>query len=103
MLHIMSTGLRDAESSHCRPTPPRKVSEITRSSRLYVPAERNGCQGLMNVVAAGRFDLKPLVPTRFKLDQIEYAYDLFAHQRDGVLKVSQYAITRHILAIHSSD
>ncbi len=25
---------------------------------------------------------------RFKLDQIEEAYDLFAHQRDGVLKVA---------------
>jgi hypothetical protein len=30
-------------------------------------------------------DLKPLVTHRFKLDQIEQAYDLFAHQRDGVL------------------
>jgi alcohol dehydrogenase len=29
-----------------------------------------------------------LVTHRFKLDQIEEAYDLFAHQRDGVLKVA---------------
>lgn len=43
---------------------------------------------LMNIVASGRFDLKPLVTHRFKLDQIEEAYDLFAHQRDGVLKVA---------------
>ena len=39
-------------------------------------------------VASGRVDLKPLVTHRFKLDEIEAAYDLFAHQRDGVLKVA---------------
>jgi alcohol dehydrogenase len=33
-------------------------------------------------------DLGPCVTHRFKLDQIEEAYDLFAHQRDGVLKVA---------------
>ena len=31
---------------------------------------------------------EPLVTHRFKLDQIEAAYDLFGHQRDGVLKVA---------------
>jgi threonine dehydrogenase-like Zn-dependent dehydrogenase len=29
-----------------------------------------------------------MVTHRFSLDQIEQAYDLFAHQRDGVLKVA---------------
>ena len=43
---------------------------------------------LMAVIAFGRADLKPLVTHRFKLDQIEAAYDLFGHQRDGVLKVA---------------
>ena len=43
---------------------------------------------LMNVVASGKVDTRPLVTHRFKLDQIEEAYDLFAHQRDGVLKVA---------------
>jgi alcohol dehydrogenase len=43
---------------------------------------------LMNAVASGRVDLKPLVTHRYKLDDIEAAYDLFAHQRDGVLKVA---------------
>ncbi len=43
---------------------------------------------LMNVVASGRVDLKPMVTHRFKLDQIEEAYELFANQRDGVLKVA---------------
>ena len=43
---------------------------------------------LMDVIAAGRVDLKPLVTHRFRLEQIEAAYDLFALQRDGVLKVA---------------
>jgi threonine dehydrogenase-like Zn-dependent dehydrogenase len=43
---------------------------------------------LMSVISAGVIDLKPLVTHRFKLDQIEQAYDLFSHQRDGVLKVA---------------
>ena len=42
----------------------------------------------MEVIAAGRVDLKPLVTHRFKLDDIEEAYNLFANQRDGVLKVA---------------
>jgi threonine dehydrogenase-like Zn-dependent dehydrogenase len=43
---------------------------------------------LMNVISSGRVDLNPLVTHRFKLDQIEAAYELFGHQRDGVLKVA---------------
>ncbi len=43
---------------------------------------------LMEVIASGRVDTRPLVTHRFKLDQIEEAYDLFANQRDGVLKVA---------------
>jgi threonine dehydrogenase-like Zn-dependent dehydrogenase len=43
---------------------------------------------LMNVISSNRVDLKPLVTHRFKLDQIEDAYELFGHQRDGVLKVA---------------
>jgi len=40
------------------------------------------------VIEGGRVDLKPLVTHRFRLEQIEEAYDLFSHQRDGVLKVA---------------
>ena len=43
---------------------------------------------LMDVIASRRVDLKPMVTHRFKLDEIEAAYNLFAHQRDGVLKVA---------------
>src|SRR5690606_12050854 len=38
--------------------------------------------------SARRLDTSPLVTHRLKLDQIEEAYDLFANQRDGVLKVA---------------
>lgn len=52
------------------------------------PGGKERMRRLMNVIASGRVDLKPLVTHRFKLEQIEEAYDLFAHQRDGVLKVA---------------
>lgn len=52
------------------------------------PGGKERMRRLMSVIASGRADLKPLVTHRFKLDQIVEAYDLFAHQRDGVLKVA---------------
>jgi len=52
------------------------------------PGGKERMRRLMNVVASGRVDLGPLVTHRFKLDDIEAAYDLFGHQRDGVLKVA---------------
>jgi len=52
------------------------------------PGGKERMRRLMNVVACGRADLKPLVTHRFKLDDIEAAYDLFGHQRDGVLKIA---------------
>jgi threonine dehydrogenase-like Zn-dependent dehydrogenase len=52
------------------------------------PGGKERMRRLMNVVAGERVDLKPLVTHRFKLDQIEQAYELFAHQREGVLKIA---------------
>lgn len=52
------------------------------------PGGKERMRRLMEVVASGRVDLGPLVTHRFKLDDIEAAYDLFAHQRDGVMKVA---------------
>ena len=52
------------------------------------PGGKERMRRLLSVVASGGVDLRPLVTHRFKLDQIEEAYDLFSHQRDGVLKVS---------------
>ena len=52
------------------------------------PGGKERMRRLMSVIEAGRLDLGPLVTHRFKLDDIERAYELFAHQRDGVLKVA---------------
>jgi len=52
------------------------------------PGGKERMRRLMDVVGSGRIDTRPLVTHRFKLDEIEAAYDLFAHQRDGVLKVA---------------
>jgi threonine dehydrogenase-like Zn-dependent dehydrogenase len=52
------------------------------------PGGKERMRRLMNVVASGRIDLKPLVTHRFSLERIVEAYDLFANQRDGVLKVA---------------
>ena len=52
------------------------------------PGGKERMRRLMAVVASNRVDLRPLVTHRFKLEQIEAAYELFGHQRDGVLKVA---------------
>jgi threonine dehydrogenase-like Zn-dependent dehydrogenase len=52
------------------------------------PGGKERMRRLMSVIASGRIDLKPLVTHRFTLDRIEEAYELFANQRDGVLKVA---------------
>ncbi|GBD47813.1 NAD(P)-dependent alcohol dehydrogenase [Methylopila sp. Yamaguchi] len=52
------------------------------------PGGKERMRRLMAVIASGRVDMRPLVTHRFKLDDIEKAYELFAHQRDGVLKVA---------------
>jgi threonine dehydrogenase-like Zn-dependent dehydrogenase len=52
------------------------------------PGGKERMRRLMAVVESGGVDLSPLVTHRFKLDDIEEAYELFAHQRDGVMKVA---------------
>jgi threonine dehydrogenase-like Zn-dependent dehydrogenase len=52
------------------------------------PGGKERMRRLMSVIASGRVDLKAMVTHRYTLDQIEQAYELFAHQRDGVLKVA---------------
>ena len=52
------------------------------------PGGKERMRRLLSVIASGRADLKSLVTHRFKLDEIIAAYDLFSHQRDGVLKVA---------------
>jgi len=52
------------------------------------PGGKERMRRLMSVIDSKRVDLGPMVTHRFKLDEIEAAYELFAHQRDGVLKVA---------------
>jgi alcohol dehydrogenase len=52
------------------------------------PGGKERLRRMMGVIQSGRVDLKPLVTHRMKLEQIEAAYELFANQRDGVLKVA---------------
>jgi threonine dehydrogenase-like Zn-dependent dehydrogenase len=52
------------------------------------PGGKERMRRLMSVVKAKRFPFRELVTHSFALTDIEAAYDLFANQRDGVLKVA---------------
>jgi threonine dehydrogenase-like Zn-dependent dehydrogenase len=52
------------------------------------PGGKERMRRLMSIVAANRFPFRELVTHSFKLADIETAYDLFANQRDGVMKVA---------------
>jgi len=52
------------------------------------PGGKERMRRLMGVIESGRVDLGLMLTHRFKLDDIVAAYDLFSHQRDGVLKVA---------------
>ncbi|KHL68178.1 NADP-dependent alcohol dehydrogenase [Pseudomonas flexibilis] len=52
------------------------------------PGGKERMRRLLNVVASGRADFGALVTHHYRLDNIVEAYDLFSHQRDGVLKVA---------------
>ncbi len=54
------------------------------------PGGKERMRRLMAMIEHHRVDLRPLVTHAFALDQIEDAFDLFSHQRDGVLKVALY-------------
>jgi alcohol dehydrogenase len=60
----------------------------TKIVTTLCPGGKERMRRLMDVVASGRVDLKLMITHRFKLDDIEAAYELFSHQRDGVLKVA---------------
>lgn len=52
------------------------------------PGGKERMRRLLNVVASGRADFGALVTHTYRLDDIVAAYELFANQRDGVLKVA---------------
>ncbi len=52
------------------------------------PGGKERMRRLMQIIDSGRLDLGPMVTHRFPLEEIVDAYELFSHQRDGVLKVA---------------
>jgi threonine dehydrogenase-like Zn-dependent dehydrogenase len=60
----------------------------TRIVTTLCPGGKERMRRLMELVAHGRIDLSPLLTHRFALDDIHEAFDLFSHQRDGVMKVA---------------
>ena len=52
------------------------------------PGGKERMRRLMNVIESGRVDLSEMVTHTYALDDIIEAYDLFMHQRDGVLKIA---------------
>ncbi|MFZ1624277.1 MAG: NAD(P)-dependent alcohol dehydrogenase [Gammaproteobacteria bacterium] len=59
-----------------------------RINTALCPGGKERMRRLMNVVASGRVDLGVMVTHQYKLENIVAAYDLFANQRDGVLKIA---------------
>jgi len=54
------------------------------------PGGKERMRRLMAMIEHGRIDVSRLLTHRFPLERIEEAFDLFSHQRDGVLKVALY-------------
>jgi hypothetical protein len=52
------------------------------------PGGKERMRRLMSVVKAKRLPFRDLVTHTFSVDQIEEAYELFAHQRNGLMKVA---------------
>lgn len=46
------------------------------------------CAETLALIQAGQLDTVPLITHTYPLSRIEEAYDLFAHRRDGVIKVA---------------
>jgi threonine dehydrogenase-like Zn-dependent dehydrogenase len=59
-----------------------------RINTTLCPGGKERMRRLMAVIASGRVDLGAMVTHHYKLENIVEAYDLFSHQRDGVLKVA---------------
>jgi alcohol dehydrogenase len=52
------------------------------------PGGKERMRRLVEIVRGRRIDLTPMITHRFPLDRIEEAYELFANQQDGVIKVA---------------
>lgn len=54
------------------------------------PGGKERMRRLMTMIEHKRLDVSALVTHHFALDDIQEAFDVFSHQRDGVLKVALY-------------
>jgi threonine dehydrogenase-like Zn-dependent dehydrogenase len=54
------------------------------------PGGKERMRRLIDLVAHGRLDLRPLVTHGFTLDELPDAFDLFSRQAGGVMKVAIY-------------
>ena len=63
--------------------------------RPWTDASQERMRRLMAMIEHGRVDLTPLVTHQFAIDDIEEAFELFSHQRNGVLKVALYPGQAH--------
>ena len=89
-----------APAARCRASASTRATARCRSTRsraglgdhtivtTLCPGGKERMRRLMSIVAAKRFPFRELVTHPFRLDDIEAAYELFAHQRDGVMKVA---------------
>ena len=59
-----------------------------RINTALCPGGKERMRRLMSIVASGRADFGALVTHHYVLDDIVAAYELFANQRDGVLKIA---------------
>lgn len=73
-----------------KPVPKWGEAVIQRIVTTLCPGGRERMRRLMAMIAHDRVDLSRLVTHHFALDDTQEAYDLFSHQRDGVLKVALY-------------
>lgn len=48
------------------------------------------CAEILHLIEQGEIDTTPLITHRFRLDEIETAYDIFENRKDGVIKVAIY-------------
>ena len=48
------------------------------------------CAEILHLIEQGEIDTTPLITHRFRLDEIETAYDIFENRKDGVTKVAIY-------------
>jgi threonine dehydrogenase-like Zn-dependent dehydrogenase len=93
LLVLRPGGVMTRVGGYCGSTPLRldALAAGNVSHRIFDAAYPGGgerMRRLMEVIAAGSVDLRPLVTHRFTLDRIQEAYDLLAEEQDGVVKVA---------------